>query len=45
MKKIPKLVKSTWSSKETKLNEDESKMTTCLEKTNESIGDIDCTIK
>jgi nickel-dependent lactate racemase len=43
-KKIPKLVKSTRSSKEIGLSEDETKMTIYLEKTNELIEGIDYAI-
>ncbi len=41
MKKIPKQMKSTRSSKEIGLSEDLIEMSTCLEKTSESIKDID----
>jgi hypothetical protein len=44
MRKLPKLVKSTWSSKETGLNEDEVETIIGLEKNIKSIEDINCTI-
>jgi hypothetical protein len=44
MRKLPKLVKFTWSSKETGLNEDEAKTIIGLEKNTKSIEDINCTI-
>jgi hypothetical protein len=44
MKKLPKVVKSGWSSKETGLSEDETETITSLEKIIELIQNIDYTI-
>ncbi len=44
MRKLPKLVKSTWSSKETRLSEDEVETIIGLEKNIKLIENINCTI-
>lgn len=44
MRKLPKLVKSTWSSKEIRLSEDEVETIIGLKKNTKSIEDINYTI-